>query len=466
MRELDRVTPPSEALETCRSKLLKKLPQDALGLDQTSKHLQEDIAPGLNRSSQSPNFYGFVTGGATPAAKFADNMVTEYDQFVQIHQPQDTISTEVEDAALRMLCDLVDLPEEQWQHRTFTTGATASNIVGLACGREFVLREAAKQRPVEISISEDGIYEAMCKTGIDKIQILTTAPHSSLGKAASILGLGRKSISQVGLYQASHHFDFARLEELLQTPRAASIIVVSCGEVNTGFFATSGDDMRRLRALADRHHAWIHIDAAFGLQARCLPHDDPQYRAIVDGIRGLELADSIAGDAHKLLNVPYDCGIFLSRHLELGIQVFQNVGAAYLSSSSSSSSSSSPPSVAGGREQRPIPSPLNIGIENSRRFRALPVYATLAAHGRTGHQKILKNQIALARGIARFISSHPALELLPRVPASFAKPKEQRISTTYIVVLFRAVDDAVNAALVGRINATRRIYVSGTRWDG
>ena len=454
--DLDHVIPSREALATSRSRLLKTLPSEGLGLQETSKHLQDDITPGLNRSSQSPNFYGFVTGGATPAAKFADNIVTEYDQFVQIHQPNGTISTEVEDAALRMLCDLVDLPEDQWPHRTFTTGATGSNIVGLACGREYVIREAARLKDPaaeKANVSEDGIVQAMRKAGIDGIQILTTVPHSSLRKAASIVGLGRACVHDVGLYQAKHHFNFQQLEELLQTPRMASVIVVSCGEVNTGFFATSGDDMQQLRALADKYHAWIHVDAAFGLQARCLPRDNNLYRAIVDGVKGLELADSITGDAHKLLNVPYDCGIFLSRHLDLGIQVFQNTGAAYLSSPTSN-------------DERTIPSPLNIGLENPRRFRALPVNATLAAYGKSGHQKILANQIGLAREIAKFVASHPAYELLPRIPPSFEKPKEQGISTTYIVVLFRATDDSVNKELVQRINSTRRIYVSGTQWDG
>jgi glutamate/tyrosine decarboxylase-like PLP-dependent enzyme len=151
-----------------------------------------------------------------------------------------------------------------------------------------------------------------------------------------------------------------------------------------------------------------------------------------------------------LLNVPYDCGIFLSRHLELGTKVLQNSNAAYLSSSSSNE----------------IPSPLNVGIENSRRFRALPVYASLSSYGRDGYRDILQRQISLARSIAEFIQSTPDFDLLPQYPPSFAKVKEQGISRIYIVVLFRATDASVNKTLVQRVNATRRIYVSGTQWDG
>ncbi|KAK4612398.1 L-2,4-diaminobutyrate decarboxylase [Fulvia fulva] len=447
------VLPAKDIIDNARTKLLYTVPTEGLGEDAVKHHLETHIAPALNRQSQSPTYYGFVTGGATPAAKHADHLAVEHDQNVQVHLPNDTICTDVEDAALRMVCDLLRLDHHDWQHRTFTTGATASNIVGLACGREYVIREAAKRKGKDVNaynISERGLFTTMLELDLSSIQILTTAPHSSLRKAASILGLGRESVQDLGLYQTPHNFDFNALEAALQKPNTASIIVVSCAEVNTGFFATSGNDMHSLRSLATKYNAWTHIDAAVGLPARFLPSGDNTLSAIYDGVKDIELADSITGDAHKLFNVPYDCGIFLSRHLGLGMQVFQNVGAAYLATGLTSS----------------VPSPLNIAIENSRRFRALPVYATLAAYGRSGLGDTLKRQIALARSIAQFIASEPGFEILPRSPPSFNKVKEQGISRIYIVVLFRATDDALNKELVQRINATRKIFVSGTQWDG
>jgi glutamate/tyrosine decarboxylase-like PLP-dependent enzyme len=446
------VLPENEQIHTARSKLIRTLPDKGKGDAEIRRHLADDLLPGLSRSSQSANYYGFVTGGSTDIASYADNVVTQCDQNVQVHLPNETIATDIEDAALRQLCDFIDFSAEEWPHRTFTTGATASNILGLACGREYVISTLARKQDKNASVSETGILEAMRAADIDRIQILTTLPHSSLGKAASILGLGRSSIIDLGLFQAKHNFDFAALENALKRPRTASIIVISCGEVNTGYFATSDSDMQTIRALSDAHSAWIHVDAAFGLPARLLPASSPYYRALVSGVRDIHLADSITGDAHKLLNVPYDCGIFLSRHLDIATTVFQNSNAAYLSSSASSSDS--------------IPSPLNIGIENSRRFRALPVYASLSSLGREGYTELLERQIRLARLIAEFIQSRPEFELLPRYPPSFGKVKEQGISRVYIIVLFRAVDDGVNEQLVKKVNATRRIYISGTQWEG
>jgi glutamate/tyrosine decarboxylase-like PLP-dependent enzyme len=153
---------------------------------------------------------------------------------------------------------------------------------------------------------------------------------------------------------------------------------------------------------------------------------------------------------------PYDCGIFLSKHLDLGVEVFENPNAAYLNTASTESTVS---------RDRTIPSPLNIGIENSRRFRALPVYATLAAYGRVGYCEMLQRQIALARGIAQHILRSDEYELLPQLREGDSSETE-RLQDIYIIVLFRARDEQLNSTLVQRINAGRKVYVSGTSWDG
>ena len=109
----------------------------------------------------------------------------------------------------------------------------------------------------------------------------------------------------------------------METARTASIVAVSCSEVNTGLFATTGGEMKSIRELCDEYGAWLHVDGAFGIMGRCLDESE-EYRTILEGCAGMELADSITGDAHKLLNVPYDCGFFFSKHLDAAFQVFQN----------------------------------------------------------------------------------------------------------------------------------------------
>ncbi|RMZ70180.1 tyrosine decarboxylase [Pyrenophora seminiperda CCB06] len=441
------VLPSAAALSSARSKLRLHLPAQGVGVGESIRHLQEDLAPAFNASSRSSNYYGFVTGGTTPAAALADNLVTAYDQNVQVHLPNETIATDVEDRALSLLCELLNFDASRWQHRIFTTGATTANVLGLACGREFVIAEASTHRTnEENSVGEVGIVGAMRKAGIDEIQILTTVPHSSLAKAAGILGLGRTSVKCLGRSDAPHKFDIQLLRKSLERPGAASIVAISAAEVNTGAFATSGlEEMQELRKLCDMYGAWIHVDGAFGLFGRIL--SSPAHSAIVQACAGLELADSITGDGHKLLNVPYDCGFFLSRHRNIAQRVFQNPNAAYLASGNSTDS---------------IMSPLNTGLENSRRFRALPVYASLIAYGRDGYRDMLQRQIELSRGIAGYILESKQYELLPHSNAS----REDVLQGIYIVVLFRARKEELNMQLVDKIKATRKIYVSGTSWEG
>lgn len=198
-----------------------------------------------------------------------------------------------------------------------------------------------------------------------------------------------------------------------------------------------------------RYARLIRVAIAFGLFARILD-ESPEFETVRRGTEGVELADSITGDAHKLLNVPYDCGFFFSRHPDLAHQVFQNANASYLNSANASPGQ--------------IQSPLNIGIENSRRFRGLPVYATLISYGRLGYRDMLNRQIRLARSVALFFHGHSDFDLLPRSMSDGGSAKiKQEI---YIIVLFRAKDQALNESLVKRINSTSRIYVSGTKWDG
>ena len=447
------VLPEASRLENARTALLQKIPEHALGIEQTTNHLLEDIALGLNASSLSANYYGFVTGGITPAARVADSIVSTYDQNSAFHLPDQTVASNVEDKALRLLMDLLRFDQKAWSG-IFTTGATASNVLGLACGREYIINERVKSHlgpDSEENVGNLGLLKASRIAGVEEINIFTTMAHSSLFKASSIIGLGRACVHDVGKSNAGITFDLPKLEQRLKSGHhnSASIIVVSCGEVNTGLFAThSLAEVQALRNLCDKYDAWLHVDGAFGLFARLL-EGSPEFETIAQGGHGLSLADSIAGDGHKMLNVPYDCGFFFCRDPGIAQQVFQNPNAAYLSTKNAATDT--------------IQSPLNIGIENSRRFRGLPVYATLIAYGRERYIDMLTRQIRFARAVAAYLYDHTEFELLPKDVYNTRASIDQNI---FIIVLFKAKDKALNDTLVRRINASSKIYVSGTAWDG
>ncbi|KAF8853079.1 PLP-dependent transferase [Acephala macrosclerotiorum] len=439
--------PSRAALLKATNSLPDSLPSKGLGEAATEAHLLSNIIPGFNGPKTSSNYYGFVTGGVLPIAEVADNIVTAFDQNCAVHLPDQSISTVVEDKASGMLVELLNLGPD-WNGRVFTTGATGSNILGMACGREAVISTRMKAAGINGSVGELGVLAACLKAGVKEVQVLTTMGHSSLYKAASVVGLGRASVKDIPFSSDEPwRMDIKILESQLQRSKdgVASIISISAGEVNTGLFAVNGLElMQRIRTLANKYGAWLHVDAAFGFFARALP-DTEEFKTIRSKAAGIELADSITGDCHKMLNVPYDCGFFFTRSADTLSATFQNPNAVYLSADPSS-----------------IPSPLNIGLENSRRFRALPVYAVLLAYGRDHFAEVFAHQVRLARRIATFLHVNENFELLPKSSLS----PEDVIAGTHIIVIFRAKDETINAELVRRINATRKMYVSGTKWDG
>lgn len=205
-----------------------------------------------------------MIGGVTPAARVAEHLVCLYDQNPQVHLPDQTIASTVEHRAMALLMNLLQFDPNVWSG-VFTSGATASNVLGLALGREHVVTQAAlwKNGGLEMNVASHGMLRACRLAGIEDFRVFTTMPHSSIYKAASILGLGRSNIVNVAKSIDDISFDFAELERHLIecSGHIASIVAVSCGEVNTGNFATRGSqDFKMLREICTKYGAWLHVD--------------------------------------------------------------------------------------------------------------------------------------------------------------------------------------------------------------
>jgi glutamate/tyrosine decarboxylase-like PLP-dependent enzyme len=256
------VSPPEEhsaRTDRIRTELhASQLPE--AGLPEVESHLTH-ITSGIIRN-RAPTYFGFVTGGTTPAAAFADNLVTEIDANAAVHLPRDTVAIDIEDTALRWLLQLFNLDPQEWPHRIFTTGATASNILGLAMGRDYVIAEAARrQLRGEVNVGELGLYGALKAVSKDSIQILAPMAHSSLLKAASVVGLGRAAVKDISDPNRPVRLNWPLLIQELERNDSLNIVCLSFGEVNTGLFSTYGlDEMRKLRKLCDEHGAFLHAD--------------------------------------------------------------------------------------------------------------------------------------------------------------------------------------------------------------
>ncbi|ULQ53599.1 pyridoxal phosphate-dependent decarboxylase family protein [Flavihumibacter fluvii] len=336
------------------------LPLDGLGGAGAQQVFEKVFLPAIVASS-GPRYWGFVTGGTTPAAIAGDWLSAVFDQNTQSTTGTGDASALLELQTVQLLLDLFGLPGHFMG--AFVTGATMANFSGLAVARQWVGQQ------LQYDIARDGLRK--------DIKVFAGSPHSSSLKALAMLGIGSKQVVSVPLLHGREAMDTAALQQLLPAdPSEPFIIIASAGTVNTVDF----DDFEAILSLRKSYNFWLHIDAAFGAFAACSPAHSRL-------LQGWEHADSITVDFHKWLNVPYDSAMIFTRkeHGRLQMQSFQNSSAPYL-----------------GNPEEQF-SYLNFVPENSRRFRALPVWFTLMAYGKEGYRVLVEQSIALANDLAAVI---------------------------------------------------------------
>jgi glutamate/tyrosine decarboxylase-like PLP-dependent enzyme len=387
---------------------------DGLGLENTLNYFQQHHANKIVASS-GPRYWGFVTGGTTPAAIAGDWLTAVYDQNTQGVTGGGDVSAAIEFETIDLLLQLFQLAATF--NGGFVTGATMANFTGLAVGRQWA----------GLQNNNDIAWEGV-KTDI---KILTSTPHSSAVKSLSLLGLGSSNIITVRTMEGNREaMDMEDFESKLKQQQSHPVIVISSGgTVNTVDF----DDMAAMAALKKKYAFFWHIDAAFGGFAAC----SKEYQHLV---KGWEEADSIAIDCHKWMNVPYDSAVCFvqKKHAAIQVQTFQNSNAPYLGNPEENFSY------------------LNYGPENSRRFRALPAWFSLMAYGEKGFAWMVENSIAMARLFAERLEAETDFILTAPV----------RLNVVCFTIKEEAGRNERVKQVLAKLNENAKVFLTPTFYKG
>ena len=389
-----------------------------LGAKNALETFMKRYGEGLSGSA-GPRYFGFVTGGTTPAALAADWLTSTFDQNATGYG--DSVAPLVELEALAMLRDLFGLPDSF--SGAFVTGATMSNFTGLAVARQWV----GKKRGVDIA-----------QEGLDKsIKVFAGTAHSSVYKALAMLGMGRGCLEQVACLENREAIDVEALEVSLQALNGEPCIVVAnAGTVNTVDY----DDIDALIKLKEKYPFWLHVDAAFGGFAAVSPKT-------AHLVQGWEKANSITIDAHKWLNVPYDSAMLFTRHEALQVEVFQNA-AVYLGDPSDE------------------PNFVHKTPENSRRFRALAAWMTLQAYGKEGYCEMVERSCKLATLMGAWITASNEFSLLAPVNSNGLCFTFKNATLERVNIYLAALRDSGKVFLTPTLlRGTPAIRMSITNWQ-
>ncbi|MBU8864780.1 pyridoxal phosphate-dependent decarboxylase family protein [Paenarthrobacter aromaticivorans] len=398
------VRPASDA-DQVASSLLSSLPDEATDAADVVDELAALAEPGL-MAIQSGRFYGWVMGGTLPAAMAADWLVSAWDQNAGLRFATPAAAA-IEESAAAWLLELLDLP--RGSDVGFTTGATTANFAGLAAGRQYLMDEAGWD------LADLGL------TGAPRITTFAGRErHAAVDLALRYLGLG--ACVPVDTDHQGRILPDALADAMDEQP-GPSLVCLQAGNLHSGAF----DPMSEAIAVAHDREAWVHVDGAFGLWAAVSPH-------LRGRLAGVEEADSWATDAHKTLNVPYDCGLAIVSRPEALRRAF-SIHTSYLIATETG-----------------LGDPFDKVPELSRRARGIPVWAALRQLGRSGVIAMVDRLAANARALAEGLAGIPGVEIL------------NDVVFTQVSVAFGS-DDRTHR-VTQRLMAEGIVWMSGSSWRG
>jgi glutamate/tyrosine decarboxylase-like PLP-dependent enzyme len=404
-------------VQTLRKQLTKPLTNEGMPPEEVVAELARDAQAGLIGTGTG-RFFGWVIGGAVPAALGADILASAWDQNGALYATSPAAAI-VEEIAGAWLKEILGLPANA--SFALVTGCQMAHTTCLAAARHALLAK------LNWNVEEKGLF------GAPPIRILTSGMrHGTFERAIRLLGLGKSHV----LLLDSDERDCLRADELERAlridPSTPTIVLLQAGDVNIGAM----DDFKTLIPIAKKYDAWVHVDGAFGLWAGA----SPRYKHFVAGV---EAADSWATDGHKWLNVPFDSGYAFVAHPE-SHRASMSFRGAYITHD------------ADARDE------MDWNPEWSRRARGFPTYAALRQLGRNGVAEIVDNCCEHAHSLVTEIGKLSGAEVIwePTINQGLVRFLDKKSGAT------QEDHDRRTDQVIAAIVASGEAFFGGTTWRG
>jgi glutamate/tyrosine decarboxylase-like PLP-dependent enzyme len=332
-----------------------------------------ELVPALFRHSLHnghPRFMGYITSSAAPLGALADLLAAAINANVAKWDLAPAAS-EIESLTVRWIADLIGYPRDC--SGLMTSGGTMANFLAFV---------AARRAGTPWDVRKSGSYGDSRRLTV----YVSKEAHTWIEKAADVCGMGTDAVRWIGTdRQGRMRPDLLReqLESDLAQQCLPILVVGTAGTVATGAI----DPLRELAALCADYRLWFHVDGAYGAPAAVLPEAP-------DDLHALALADSVAIDPHKWLYCPLEAACVLTKHHDALRAAFGYRPEYYHFE----------------EKQASAVNYYELGMQNSRAFRALKVWLALRHAGRAGYRDSIRGDIGLAERLFALLAEHPEFE--------------------------------------------------------
>ncbi len=397
-------TPPVEPVE------LAKLIDD----------LERIVVPGLTQV-QHPMHYGWFPSNASLSSVLGD-ITSSGLGGLGISWESCPALTEVEEVVCDWMRQLTGL-SDQWSGTIHDTASTACLVALLA----------ARERATEHSQIGGG----MPSVAQPPVVYTTEQAHSSVRKAALLAGYGGDNLRSVAVDGTDHGMDAQHLARQMADDAGAgrrpAAVVATVGSTGT----TAIDPLLEIVAVAERHGAWVHVDAAMAGTAMLVPECRPLWE-------GVEGADSLCWNPHKWMGTILDTSLFYVRDVEHLVRVM-STNPSYLRSSTDGA----------------VTQYRDWGLPLGRRFRALKLWFQLELDGVEAIRRRIRRDLDNARWLADQVERAADWELVAPVPLQTVCVRHHPAAGMSGEEL-----DRHNLAWVGAINRSGDAYLTSSILDG